>query len=83
MNPSNAEGLIIAEKTMLLKFDKFTICKGLLFLIALYYVYYINYPNSCPASGLLLFIQEVLLDVHEENCKKSAKYNAFIDSIIS
>ena len=64
-NPVQPHGVIIAERKVIIHFDDFTVKKGLLYLIAIYYVFYINYPKSVPASGLLLFIQEVLLGAHE------------------
>ena len=76
MECTHSQGLIIAERTVFLKIDDFTVSKGLFYLIALYYVYFINYPSSCTAHGLLLFIQEVLLGVCENNLKKSTKYAA-------
>ena len=60
MECTHSQGLIIAERTVLLKIYDFTVSKVLFYLITLYYVYFINYPNSCTAYGLLLFIQEVL-----------------------
>ncbi len=79
---TNCEAMIVAEDVLLFKIESFTVRKGLLLLIALYYIFDINYPKSCPASGLLLFVQELLLGAHEHNLKKSAKYTQFIDSII-
>ena len=69
-SPVNPQGVIIAEKKVILHIDEFSVRKRLLYLIAPYYVLYINYPKSVPASGLLLFIQEVLVDAHEILCKK-------------
>ena len=57
----NAQGFIIAEKQVLFEVDGFTLTDGLLSLIASYYVFYVSYPKSSPATGVLLFIQEVLL----------------------
>ena len=49
--------------------------EGLISLISTYYAFYVGYPKSPPAAGLLLFIQEVPLDQTEEKQKKTAKYN--------
>ena len=57
----NAQGFIIAEKQVLFEVDSFTLTDGLLSLIASYCVFYVSYPKSSPATGVLLFIQEVLL----------------------
>ena len=73
---------IIAENIVIFRMNEFTPRKGLLFLIAMYYIYDINYPKSCPASALLLFVQELLLDSQEASLKKPAKYSQFIDSIL-
>ena len=74
-NPTtDDQGLIVAEKEIILKF---TVIEGLTVLLACYYVFYVKYPNSCAAAGLLLFIQEVLSQQEEKNCKKTSKYNAF------
>ena len=63
--PIHPHGVIIAENKIIIHIDEFTVMKGLLNLIATYYVFYINYPKSVPASGLLLFIQEFLVGAHE------------------
>ena len=42
-----SKGLVAAEK---LEIDNFTITTGLTLLLAAYYVFYVKYPNSSPAS---------------------------------
>jgi len=59
-----------------------TIIKSFTVLIATYYVFYISYPKSAPAAGLLLFIQEILMGKKELHLKKTTRYASFIDSII-
>ena len=78
-DPKECQGRIIAENIVIFKIDEFTLRKGLLYLVAMYYI---NYPKSCPASGLLLFVQELLLGSLETSLKKPAKYSQFIDSIL-
>ena len=80
--PDNPQGVIIAEKKVILHIEEFSVRKGLLYLIATYCVLYINYPKSVSASGLLLFIQEVLVGAHEISCKKPAKYTSFLNDVL-
>ncbi len=44
---TNCEAMIVAEDVLLFKIESFTVRKGLL-LIALYYIFNINYPKYCP-----------------------------------
>ena len=78
-----AQGFIIAEKQILFEIDSFTLSDGLVSLIAAYYAFYVSYPKSSPATGVLLFIQEVLLEQPDITVKKTTKYVALINSIIS
>ena len=52
-----SKDLVAAEKQVLFEIDNFTITTGLTLLLAAYYVFYVKYPNSSPASSFLLFIQ--------------------------
>ena len=61
----NAKGLMAAEKQVL---------KGLTLLIAAYYVFFVKYPKSSPASSFLLFIQECLLGIKDSSVKHSQRY---------
>ena len=55
---------------------------GLTSLIATYYVFNISYPKPCAANSTLLFCQEMLLEkAADQKTKKTAKYNAFVNSI--
>lgn len=56
-----AQGFIVAEKQVLFEVEGFTVVEGLISLIASYYVFYVSYPKSSPVTGVLLFVQEVLL----------------------
>ena len=78
-NGLNPQGLIVAEKTELFEVDQFTISVGMISLLAAYYVFYINYPKSHPAAGILMFMQELLLCIPDETTKKSSTYSALID----
>ena len=80
-HPEAAQGFVIAEKEILLQIAKFSVIRGLIILIAIYYVYDIRYPKSGLAQGLLLFIQEVLLGKKDKTVKHSAKYTGFVNSI--
>ena len=71
-DPKECQGIIIAENIVIFRMNEFTPRKGLLFLIAMYYIYDINCPKSCPASALLLFVQELLLDSQEASLKTIA-----------
>ena len=67
-----------AEKQVLFEIDNFTITTGLTLLLAAYYVFYVKYPNSSPASSFLLFIQEYLLGIKDSSIKHSQKYRSFV-----
>ncbi len=45
-------------------------------LFATYYAFYVSYPKPSPASGLLLFIQEVLMGVKETSVKNCSDIEA-------
>ena len=79
----NAQGFIIAEKQVLFEVDSFTLTDGLISLIASYYVFYVSYPKSSPATGVLLFIQEILLGQADVTTKKTSKYIGLINSVSS
>lgn len=50
---SRDQGYIVAEKAMLFEVTDFNITEGLVSLLASYYAYYISYPKSSPAAGIL------------------------------
>jgi len=54
----------IAEKEVLFDVvvDGFSIVDGLIALLTACYVFYVKYPKSTPATGFLLFLQEIILD---------------------
>ena len=76
-----AQAFISAEKEVLFEIDNFSVCDALISLIAAYYVFFVSYPKSCTASGLLLFIQ-VLLGSQDVSTKKTSKYTALINTIL-
>ena len=78
----NAQGFIIAEKQVVFEVDTFTLVDGLTSLLASYYTFYVSYPKSPPAAGVLLFIQ-VLLGQEDVTVKKTSKYVALINSVVS
>ena len=79
-NMEGSKGLVVAEKQVLFEIDKFTITIGLTLLIAAYYVFYVKYPKSSPASSFLLFIQEHLLGIKDSSIKHSQKYRSFVSA---
>ena len=80
---SNGQAFITAEKCILFEVDNFSPLEGLISLISTYYDFYVSYPKSPPAAGLLLFIQEVLLDQTKEKQKKTAKYVQLVNAVLS
>ena len=68
----DTQAFIATEGDLLFEIDNFTIIEGLISLIASYYVFYIEYPKSSPASGVLFFIQEVLMKM-ESKSKRTSK----------
>ena len=77
-----AQRFIVAEKQILFEVDSFTVVDGLVSLIASYYAFYVSYPKSSPATGMLLFIQELPLEQPDVTVKKTTKYVALINSIV-
>ena len=77
-----AQAFIIAEKEVLFEIDNFSVCDALISLIAAYHVFFVSYPKSCTASGLLLFIREVLLGSQDVSTKKTSKYTALINTVL-
>ena len=77
------QGLITAEKGIILDIDDFSICEAILSLLALYFVLYVSYPKSLAASSTLLFFQEILLEQQDTTTKKTAKYKSFINYILT
>ena len=78
----NAKGLVAAEKQVLFEIDDFTVIKGLTLLIAAYYVFFVKYPKSSPASSFLLFIQECLLGIKDSSVKHSQRYRSFVSACL-
>jgi len=57
--------------------------EGIITLFATYYVYDVSYPKSLPAMSFLLFIQEVLLEIKDNHARHSAKYKAFVNTLLT
>ncbi len=74
------QAFVIAEGRIVLEVTEMTIINCIISLIAVYYALYISYPKALPAAGLLLFIQELLLEIKETQIKKSVRYTSLIDS---
>jgi hypothetical protein len=56
---------------------------GLLVLLAFYYVFHVAYPKSCLAQGQLMFAAELLIELEDNQGKKTAKYSTLIDKLLS
>ena len=67
---NGAQGFIVAEKEILFEVTNFSIVEGLVCSIASYYAFFVSYPKSSPATGILLFIQEMLLCNRDDTVKK-------------
>jgi len=80
-NLMNSQGMIVAEKEVLFDVVVVSVVDGLIALLAAYYVFYVRYPKSTPATGFLLFLQEIILDTPERS-KKTSTYASLINSII-
>ena len=80
-NGLQSQGFIIAEKKVLFEINKFNIAEGLISLLSSYYAFYINYPKSSPATGVLLFIQEILLCIPDTTVKKTSTYSSLVDHL--
>ena len=50
---SRDQGYTVAEKALLFEVTDFNITEGLVSLLGSYYAYYISYPKSSPAAGIL------------------------------
>ena len=71
----------MAERAVLFEISDFNIAEGLISLLASYYTYYISYPKSSPAAGILLFMQELLLCMPDTTVKKTSTYSSLIDAL--
>ena len=80
-NFKEAQAFIVAEKEVLFEIKDFTIADGLIALITSYYAFFVSYPKPSPAVGVLLFIQEIILEIPDETTKKK-KYVNLINSVI-
>ena len=78
----NAQGFIIAERSILFEVENFNILNGISSLLAAYYVFHVAYPKSSPAAGMLLFFQEVLLGKEAISARRTSKYCSFINSLL-
>ncbi len=81
-NMNAMQAFIIGEGKVL--FEVLTcdsIIESIISLFATYYAMYVSYPKAPPASGLLLFIQEILMGVKEITVKKTVRYSSFTNSL--
>ena len=74
-----AQEFIVADKQVLFEVEGFTVVEGLISLIASYYILYVSYSKSSPATGVLLFVQEVFLGQPDVTVRKTSKYAALIN----
>ena len=70
----------MAEKEILFEVTEFSVCDGIVCLIASYYVFHVDYPKSVVANKFLLFVQELLLGI-QSSSKRSNTYAAFVNSL--
>ena len=76
------KGFIVAEESILFEVDNFSAIEGMLSLIASYYILHIGYPTrSLRAASFLLFLQEMIVGIHEPTARKTSKYNKVIDLV--
>ena len=73
---------IVAEKPSLLEVDNFSIIDGLTTLLASFYVHYVGYTKSGPAAGLLLFLQEIILNKPAKHVRKPAHYSSLVNAML-
>ena len=72
---SNGQAFITTEKCILFEVNNFPYPPGRVKIPSFYILCLLcELSKSPPATGLLLFIQEVLLDQTEEKQKKTVKY---------
>ncbi len=76
------QAFVVAEGRIVLEVTEISVVDSIISLIASYYALYISYPKALPAAGLLLFIQELLMEIRETQIKKSVRYTSMIDSIL-
>ena len=81
-HPEAAQGFLVSEKTVLFQITDFSVIRGIIMLIAVYYAFYVHYPKSAPARSFLLFIQEILLEKQDMTIKRTAKYTSFINTVL-
>ena len=81
-NMNGAQGVLVAEKEVLLSIENFTIIKGLTLLMAVYYVFFVGYPKSTAASSFLLFVQKFLLGIKDTSVRHSARYKSFVNALL-
>ena len=79
---NGAQGVLVAEKEVLLSIENFTIIKGLTLLMAVYYVFFVGYAKSTAASSFLLFVQEFLLGIKDTSARHSARYKSFVNALL-
>ena len=68
------QAFILGEGKVLFEVLGDSVIDSVISLFATYYAFYVSYPKPSPASGLLLFIQEVLMGVKETSVKKTVRY---------
>ncbi len=78
------QALIIVENEVMFEITDFNVFNGLVSLIGAYYALDIAYPQSASACGLLLYIQEGLM---EQTCtskaiKKGAGYRQIMNALL-
>ena len=70
--------VLFLQKVVVFEITEFSVPEAFTALIAHYYVFDVSYSKPPPASGVLLFIQELLMEMHEQKVKKSPHYSSLI-----
>ncbi len=70
---NGVQAFIFGEGKILFEVLGDSVINSIISLFATYYAFYVSYPKPLPASGLLLFIQEVLMGVKETSVKKNSE----------
>ena len=59
----SVKGFIVVEKEISFEVTGFSVCDGIVCLIASYYVFHVDHPQSTVANNFLLSVQELLCSI--------------------
>ena len=69
---------LCAENDPLFEIPANTLSEGFTYLMAVYYVYDVNYPRGCTPS--LYFLQDIVLD-QPDNLSRPVRYTTYVRSV--